>query len=85
MYTDNAEATYMLGRMHSSIEMAGKAFDSRAALAHGQLACFYMARFAQLQRTAVAPRRIDDDRPVRATARPPQFDLGGPVLTLVVG
>lgn len=85
MYTDNAEATYILGRVRSSREMAEKAFDKRAALAHEQLAYCYMARLAELQRPVAAPRIFDGDHRIRAIARPPEFHLAGTGLTLVAG
>ena len=43
MCSDSAEETYIIGRMRSSLEMAERAPNRRAALAHEQMNYCYLA------------------------------------------
>jgi hypothetical protein len=84
MYSDGAEETYILGRMRSSLEMAERASDQRAALAHEQMNYCYLARLAELRQFASAARLEDGRFPVRLDpVLKPEFHAAGRGLVLV--
>lgn len=83
MFSNDAEVTYITGRVRSSLEMAEKASDRRAALAHAQMNYCYLVRLSELRRCLSAVRLEDGRFPVRLTARQPEFHAAGRGLMLV--
>jgi hypothetical protein len=86
MVSDNGEIAYILGRMRMSREMAAKAFDRRAALAHEQMNYCYLVRLAELKRPR-SPVHLEDGRyRVLSEAKvSPMFHRAGRGLMLVAG
>lgn len=85
MYTDPIEAKYFEKRLQCSLDMASRAADAGAALAHRGLAACYRAKLRSLLRVQAAPATPMLSLTVLSDKRPPMtFGNSGPVLSAIV-